>query len=1285
METPQRSSVIDRSVRLSLSQREVWLDQRAWPGSSHLNIGGGAFLSGCLDLTRFKTALVLLVAENEALRLAPRLDGSQALLAVHSPVLEWVDLSEALDPKSAMRDWWQRWITEPFALDGKPPWRFALLHASDVLHGLTIQFHHLVMDGWGTSLVMQRWSEIYNSLESGNSGEFAGASGYLAFIEESNAYAGSEAFERDAAYWKSQLPVIPSLLVSRRYTQARELQLPASRLVTQGILRADYARLDEHASNLGLSAFTFFLAALGLYFARINNVSEVVLGIPSLNRSGKRYRTTQGMFVGVLAVKLVVTEHMKASDWLTATGTAVRGALRHARYPLSELGKGLQVIRAGRDGLIDVLLSFERQDYSVAFGSAKLVESRQIFSGTSRYPLGVTVCEFHPEQDLELTLEASCTCFSGGEPEYLGRRLWQLVESLMAFPEMPVQAMPLLPTAESRALLQELHKDIVCHAVPQTYLSKFEHQATLRPDATALVWDGGGINYGTLDRLASQLAVRLATAGAVRGTIVALAMTRSPHMVAALLAITKAGAAFLPLDTDAPLARLAQILQDSAACVLLIDVVDEARFAHLHSNTLILESRVLLNEQVHEDVRRPVTKIFPADAAYVLFTSGSTGRPKGVVVSHATLSRRLAWLSRAYAVDWRDRSAQATQLTFDPSMIELFLPLIHGASVALPPPGRNLPESLADFAIRHGVSIMAFVPSTLSRFLDGAVGKNGLKLRVACCGGESLAPELAKRFISQTRACLFNVYGPTEAAIFASAWQCDVNWQGTTLPIGRAVDDTRIYVLDARQVPMPFGVTGEIFIGGAALSQGYLNHPELDELAFFDDPFDPGSRMYRTGDMGWFAVDGNLYFSGRADRQVKLRGYRIELGEIEAAYLTVEGVNQVAVQMGQFQGKSVIRAWVTTRSGVNAENLQRALRERLPDYMVPSAVTVLKSLPATPIGKIDYQALSASNQTLGRQQQRLPESTLERDLQTLWQGVLQVKHVGVTDNFFEVGGDSLAAVGILTGIERLLGRRIPMYILTEHPTIEQLADALAQDVKAPCILTNLYPGCGGRVPLYLAASGNGDLLRFQNLARALAGTFDVKMLQPPTDETFKTVAELAVMYANEIAAQRQDAGFVAGFSVGGVAALETARVLKNTGAALRGLVLIDTIYPQAALGGATSWRVLGWLVRNLHVQELSLNGRRLGAMFNDPGLISQVIALVGYKPANFDGPTWLIKSSGLASWDRLFFRPWRKHLTSSLREELVPGLHGSIFDACNVGAVASAINRVLEQPNVHID
>ena len=1284
------ASLAGTKIALSASQREVWLDQMAWPQSIHLNIGGAVFLHGPLDLGLMKCALTELVRQNQALRLVPDLDGQQVLLDSFDPPLPIEDIADTPDVQRVMRVHWQKTIQQPFVLGTQPPWRFALFRVHSNLHGLSLQFHHSVVDGWTTSLVLQRWTAIYNAMLAGQPTAPPEQPDYLQFIEETGRYRGSDAMERDREFWLNQIGELPPPLLERRRTDTDRMALPASHLLTQRIERSQYNQVARFAADQNLTVFNLFFAALAVYFGRCNQQTRLLVGVPTLNRSGRRFRETMGMFVGALAVSVELQPGGKVSELLAAIALNMRGALRHPRLPLSEVARSLQLIRSGRDSVFDLLLSFERQDYKLAFGEAALIESHQTFAGFSRYPCSVTVCEFHDDEDVEIHIEASSAYFAEAEARLLGERLWHLVQQMVATPDAPVESLALLPPAEKTLLLETLQPAFDADSGPEPFIYQFERQAQSHPDATAVSWNQGRMSYRNLNDRAERLAEKLAGQGVKAGDIVAFAIERSAEMLIAILGIVKMGAAYLPLDPDAPVARVAEILTEAKASAFLYKSADAKRMNGVHTRSIQVDKIYGgVNKASPVDLTAtmparaayvPRVKVTAQDMAYVLFTSGSTGKPKGVVIEHGALSARLRWLSKTYQVTRADCSAQATQATFDPSLIELCLPLIHGGRIALPPPGRILPESLAEFAVQHGVTIMAFVPSTLTRFLDAAVGLFNLPLRVACCGGEVLQPELVNRYLAGTRARLFNVYGPTEATIFATAWEAQRSPLASVLPIGKAIDDTRIYVLDKQLGLLPVGVTGEVFIGGRGLARGYLNRPDLTAAAFLDDPFHASEKMYRTGDRGWLDAQGTLNFVGRNDRQVKLRGYRIELGEIEAALMAAPGVTQAAAKLLANDGNPRICAWVAPAEAQTVAALQQNLRMRLPSYMVPSVISLLDKLPESSVGKIDYGALQAPQAEAIAAGGRQPENAMERNLLELWQQVLKKPTLMVEDNFFDVGGDSLGAVSILAGIEKLIGRRVPMYLLTERPTVEGLASALSEGTASTGLMLNLQhdgdvPLPGQTVaPVYLCASGHGDLMRFQNLAKALHGQPVVHMLQPPSASTVVSTKDLANLYAGAVAEQGEPACYLAGFSVGGLAALETAMLLQARGMQVKGLFLIDTIYPSRLWGGTILWRLMGWLVKHLHIQDLSMNGRRLGAMLNDPGLVGQVMAVSGYRVSIFDGPTHLVKSAGLAStWDRLLFLGWRQLLGRRLLEYKVKGLHGSMFDNNNVHELANVM------------
>lgn len=1260
----------------SLSQQEVWLDQCAWPGSAHLNIGGAGFIDGPFNVEVFRQALERLVAESDALRLVPLANGGQTLLPSYQPSLQIIDCSNAQQAHDAMRRWWQAWLPQPFLLDGEhPPWRFALLRYSDQLHGLTIQFHHLVMDGWGASQVMRRWAEIYNILISGEPGPLHETPDYRRYIEESLEYRNSEAFGRDAAFWQQQLPSLGKPLFERRYEAVGQGLLPRAHLVHQRLPRVTYNQLGEQVSRLGVTLPTFMIAVLAVYLARTCNQTEIVIGLPSLNRSGKRFRETLGMFVGVYPLVLEIDPDCSVCQLLDKVSQAIRNAVRHQRYPLSELARHLGAIRQRRDSLFDVLFSIEREDFDLNFGDAKSSGAHQLFTGIARYPLGITLCEFQSAQDAELTLEASAAHFSTSDATAIGHRLAHLMGLMAEVPDCRLADLEIVPQEERKALLKASAPDCCGQPVIDDYISVFRRQCKATPDAVALAWEGGSLSYGKLDRWSSHIARKLISRGAGRESVVAIAMWRSPEMIASILGVGKAGAAFLPLDPDAPLARLSGNIQDSAAIALIVQPDLQARFAGLHQNLLCVESEPLVSD-VDEGV---FSSPAPEDLAYVLFTSGSTGRPKGVMVDHLGLARRLSWLTRSWQITPEDRAGQCTQATFDPSLIEILLPLVNGASIALTPGGRQSPAALGAFVTQFGVTFLALVPSTLRGLLDSLPEQGESRLRIACCGGEVLPPELLNRCLDETNIKLFNVYGPTETVIFASAWPISATARESSIPVGKAIDGSRIYILDERHCLSPFGVIGEIYLGGEAVARGYIGRPDLNRTSFFDDPFVAGGRIYRTGDLGWLDHEGNLHFTGRVDRQVKLRGYRIELEEIEAELAAIAGIKQVAVRLLEAGDKKHLHAWVAPASQQESERLRQILAARLPDYMLPSCIECMPELPVLGSGKVAYDVLPVSCNLRNGNAYRAASTPVENALLALWQTVLKRDRIGVTDNFFDVGGDSLAAIDILAGIESLIGRKVSLFLLVENPTVETLAKAISDTSEELFSKTMLHlRGRKGLVPLYFAASGYGDLVRFQALAERLADEYDFYMLQPPEDESANSVESLADCYVEQIKANGLP-GILAGFSVGGVAALETARLLDDQGLPVLGLCLVDAVFPGTILRSAILWRSLGWLARHLQAEELSMNGRHLGALLRDGGLVRQVNAMSTYRITPWAGKATLIQSSGLHKWERWLFRPWHKNLKLLGPRIIVPGLHGSIFEAGNIDALADALKQNLHE------
>jgi amino acid adenylation domain-containing protein len=1260
---------------LSIAQHEVLQDQRAWGQSPHLLVGGCGLLKGPVDAALLRAALADLIAEQPVLRLIPGLTG-QRLLDRLEPPLILLPAPPGVEPLNALEALWRDWTQTAPPLGeaaAAPPWRIALLRFDAQLHGFLLWAHHSLLDGYATAFLAQRWAALVSARTQGKAAPILDGEVFLRHLDDDAAYPRSPSHAADAAFWREELPAAPAPLFPSRALAGR---LPPAFVSTQWLGRDEYAGWARLAQLEGQSEFAALAAALAWHYAALLDRDEILIGVPTLNRHGRAQRQALGMFVGVMPLRLQLAGVQTPRQLIALVGRQMRRAMRHARYPASSLARQLKLAQAGRDHLFDLLLSFERQDFSVRFGDAELCDSRQLFCGLARFPLSLTLCDFGPGRELALTAEGSSALFNERGLALLLQRLRHIAQQLQQHPEAPLHSLPLLPAAEREAVVDGLHRDLAMLPSAPSFIERFIEQATLHPHSLALVWDGGTLGYGALAQQVEQLAKRLRQAGVPAGEIVALALPRGPALIAAQLAVARAGACFLPLDLDWPDERVRQLLQQLQAGHWLGLQADRERLDGLHPGWLAVDapaapSQIELPSLPGED-----------QPAYALFTSGSTGTPKCVRVPHGALARRFAWLASVWDLGPADRSLQGTAASFDPSLIELLLPLTLGASVALPAPGRQPPERWAAFAARHGCSFTALVPTTLARLLDGIEAlpegeRERLRLRVACSGGEVLPPQLAQRWLRVSRAALWNLYGPTEACIFATAWSCRLEETADILPVGSPVDDTRLYVLDAQLQPLPFGTPGDIWLGGPTLAIDYLGNPASTAERFRADPFQAGGRIYRTGDRGYLDGDGRLQFLGRADRQVKIRGQRVEPGEVEAALLALPGVLEACVL--PWGEPPRLQAWLAPAT-LDLTALQQLARERLPDVLLPGGWTLVEALPRSASGKLQTSQLPPP-ELAGGGPGRAAVTPLETELLALLCRCLQRDDLGVDDDFFQAGGDSLAALDWLTAIEQRTGLTADLALLALAPTVAALARQLQlramtrAPVFPPLALPLSQPVAAPT--LFLAASGHGDLLRFQQLAQALTPGCGLQMLQPPPGVPVQSLAQLAAAYGDYIRSQTQPGAGVllAGFSVGGVVALETARWLREQGVTVQSLVLIDSVFPRWLFRQPWLWKLLGWLTRSLYVQELSMNGRRLGAMFKDAGLVGQVLALHAYRLAPYPDEVQLLRTSGLGRWQGWLFGPWRRQLR--LREQEVQGLHGSIFEAGRVAGLAQCLRQAL--------
>ena len=1314
---------------MTAGHQAIWLDQCAHADSPLYNMGGGAFIEGPLDRALLWRALDLVIQESDALRMVPQGGKSFLLLDKITPDIEEIDLSKAQDPEAATLALWEQHSAQPFDLTLKtPPWKIILTRLSEERHGIQALYHHLLMDGFGSTQIMHLWSNIYTALTHGQDTPSSTTPSYCNYLADSQTYYNSLQFEKDKAFWQEHLPELPEPIilprqniaiqaVSAKATRTHKDSFTPSQLQQRGntseklnpsvirqhtIPRKLYDRIEEGVS----SPAPVFLAALALYFSKVSGQKQVVIGVPTLNRWGKRYKFTPGLFTNVIPVPINVDPDASLTDLVSAVSRNLRACYRHQRFPLSEITRQLKALKEGRTAIFDLAFSFERQMLGISFGQATLNSTRQLFSGVSRYPIILSLCEFSADDNVEMVLEGDQNYLFDGEAELLLKRWFQILQTIVDAPDTFCRDIELVPETEKQqlrkltaltaltppadTLLVSGKMPLASLASPQqkydTVIHAFLDQAKNKPNTIALISDESRVNYAELELWSRQIALQLrkmATQPIEPDSIIAFAVKRSPAMIAAILGILRSGAAFMPLDPDTPADRLQHMLAEANISTVIVDGNSTQQLTDLEISTSVNFFELNSPDRKKEQALNSTLSLdLPCanQLAYLLYTSGSSGLPKGVMIDHSALMSRIV---STYGSVPYDRSCQGTQITFDPAMVEIFAPLCQGGAIILPPPGRQTMEVIAQTILRHKASFAIFVPSTLPHFLDAIEGKKDLPLRLVWCGGEILSPSLAQRFLMLTGARLINCYGPTEATVLASSWECTSQKMPAVLPIGKAIKDSSIYILDAYGQQLPLGITGEIYLGGPGLARGYRNRPELDTERFIYAPFDSELRLYKTGDRGMMMPDGVVYFSGRADRQVKIRGHRVEPDEIETVLLAHPDITNAAVKAQPDNNSQSLHAWLASQS-LDETAVRDYLHSKLPDYMVPGFIKVMDALPNNSSGKVDWQALPEITCSTEPHQYQPPSTPLEIELVTLWEDLLKRSPIGIHDNFFALGGDSLSAMSFLSGLDTLSGKEttVSLSFFIHHPTVAEIAQAFSKFVGDKPVAVTLSDN--PMTPtVFIAASGHGDAARFQRLADALGKQCSLVMLQPPlttsNDPLEQRNLNLAQHYADAIEAKADREFILGGFSIGGIVALETAKELIRRNRAPQRTLLLETVYPCPILNSARIWLAFVKLVKGLNILNINVNGRRLGTMLSDQGLTSQIEAMKIYRASSFDGPVDLIISNGLNLLSPLLFRRWKSQVSKPPRIMHVKGCHGSMFSANNVADLAKAIEKSLHK------
>ncbi|MEU0145352.1 amino acid adenylation domain-containing protein [Streptomyces sp. NPDC006288] len=1152
---PRAAPVV--TLPLTAAQSGMWFAQSLDPLSPAQNTAECLEIDGPLDPGLFAEALRRVASETDALRVrvedSPEGPLQHVLPSVGLP-LTTHDLREAPDAGRRAEEWMSADLAEPFDLAAGPLFRHALFRVGEERWLWYQRIHHLVMDGFGYSLLVRRTAEVYTALARGAE-PAPRAFGTLAdLVAEDAAYRSSEAFAADRRHWAEAFadrPEVPRL-AGRGALPSRTFLRRTAHLGPEAT-----ESVRELADRLRATWPDVLIAAQALYTSRATGRRDVVLGLPMMGRVGSVSLRVPGMVMNVLPLRLDVPPEATFAELVRQVVLGIREVRRHQRFRYEDIRRDLRLLGENR-GLVGPLVNVMPFDYDVAFAGAP-ARARNLSAGPVD-DLTVNIYDRSDGHGLRIDHDGNPALHGDGDLAAHQERFLHLVQRLS-------RADPHLPTAE-HGIATEAELDLVLGAfndtdrtLPATTLiGPIESRAARTPDATALVFGETSLTYEELNTRANRLARHLRTLGARPGAVVAVSVPRSVELVVSLLAVLKAGAAYLPLDPDYPEQRLTYMLGDAAPVCAVTDRA--GRLPEGTGTPLVVLDGLDVSEYLWVNPSRPLT---PAHPAYVIYTSGSTGRPKGVVVSHGAIDNRLRWMQGAYGLTPDDRVLQKTPSSFDVSVWEFFWPLRQGAALVVAEPGGHRdPAYLSRLIREQGVTTCHFVPSMLRVFLAEADPEACGSLTRVFCSGEALPRETAGAFgRALPGAELHNLYGPTEAAVDVTFHACAADATGP-VPIGRPVWNTRLYVLDAALRPCPPGIPGELYLAGRQLAEGYLNRPELTASRFVADPFGPpAGRMYRTGDLARWTPDGEVEYLGRTDDQVKLRGQRIELGEIETALASFGGVDGACALVREDRpGEQRLVGYVT--GGADPAAVRASLARELPEHMVPAAVVGLDAFPMSPAGKLDRRALPAPVFGGGVGARR-PSGAHEEALTRLFAEVLGVERVGPDDPFFDLGGTSLLAVRLVARVREEFGTGLTIGSLFEAATPAALAARLGTTGEASEDALDVVLRLRGgeeRTPLFAIHPAGGIAWCYAGLSARLGPGQPVYGIQArglAGDEPLpRTLREEASDYLGHIRAVQEHGPYrLLGWSVGGVLAHTVAVLLQESGEEVELLALLD--------------------------------------------------------------------------------------------------------------------------------
>ena len=929
-------------------------------------------------------------------------------------------------------------------------------------HVLLLVFHHIIFDAWSERIFNYEFSTLYEAFSKGKPSPLPELSiQYSDFVDWQQHQLKDEILETQLSYWKGKLDGTPASLDLPTDNPRPAIQTYRGRshsLILSSSLLNSLKGLSHHEN---VTLFMILLAAFQTLLQRYTGQDDIVVGSPIAGRNQAETEEMIGFFVNSLVLRTNLSGNPTFQELLERIRETVLGALTHKDLPFEKLVNELQPKRdPSRTPVFQVLFNFENIPEKATETHDLRIEEFEFETGFAKFDLTLEIIE--KDEGLSCIFEYKTDLFESSTIKRISRNFKNLLESIITNPKQLISDLQLLSKNQRHQLLIEWNETQADFPESSCIHQLFENQVQRTPDAIAAIFDDKHVTYRELNSRANHLAQHLHFLGVGPEVLVGVFINRSLEMVLGLLGILKAGGAYIPLDPSYPPEHLAYLMEDSQLSVVLTESSLLRQFPQTDAQVICIDTDCQPNAMVKK--QNPTSNVSPENLAYVIYTSGSTGRPKGAMNTHGALCNRLLWMQEKFQLDMEDCVLQKTPFSFDVSIWEFFWPLMTGARLVLArPEGHRDRGYLVQLIANQRITTVHFVPTMLEIFLEDPSIESCHGLKCVICSGEALPLNLQESYFERLSAGLHNLYGPTEAAIDVTFFKCKPQGRNQIVPIGRPVANTEMYILDSYYQPVPVGVAGELHIGGVPVGRGYLNRPDLSAEKFINDPFSnsQGARLYKTGDLARYLTDGNIEFLGRMDHQVKFHGLRIELGEIEEKLKRHEAIDQVVVICKEVEllddhSNSTDRnqrliAYIVGKQDSTLETsvLHTYLKNKIPEYMIPSAFVFLEILPLLANGKIDRSSLPKPDPASTDPVEYVaPRNDAEKILARIWEEVLGIERVSVHDNFFELGGDSILSIQIIAQANKeKLNLNSSLFFMNQ--TIAELAKVSQNEPSIP--------------------------------------------------------------------------------------------------------------------------------------------------------------------------------------------------------------------------------------------